>query len=70
MFLGQYQSAIEAAEELIAGLPEDLLSVQSPPMADWLEGLVPVKQHVLVRFWEMAGRSWRRNCRQIPICTA
>ena len=50
MFLGQYQSAIEAAEELIAALPEDLLSVQSPPMADWLEGLVPVKQHVLVRF--------------------
>ena len=50
MFLGQYQAAIEAAEELIATLPEDLLSVQSPPMADWLEGLVPVKQHVLVRF--------------------
>ena len=50
MFLGQYRSAIEAAEELIAALPEDLLSVQSPPMADWLEGLVPVKQHVLVRF--------------------
>ena len=50
MFLGQYQSAIEAAEELITALPEDLLSVQSPPMADWLEGLVPVKQHVLVRF--------------------
>ena len=50
MFLGQYQSAIEAAEELIAALPEDLLSVQSPPMADWLEGLVPVKQHVFVRF--------------------
>ena len=50
MFLGQYQSAIEAAEELIAALPEDLLSVQSPPMADWLEGLVPIKQHVFVRF--------------------
>ena len=50
MFLGQYQAAIEAAEELIATLPEDLLSAQSPPMADWLEGLVPVKQHVLVRF--------------------
>ena len=50
MFLGRYQSSIDAAEELIAALPEDLLSVQSPPMADWLEGLVPVKQHVLVRF--------------------
>ena len=50
MFLGRYQSSIDAAEELIAALPEDLLSVQSPPMADWLEGLVPVKQHVLIRF--------------------
>ena len=50
MFLGQYQAAIEAAEELISALPEDLLSVQSLPMADWLEGLLPVKQHVLVRF--------------------
>ena len=55
MFLGQYQTAIEAAEELIATLPEDLLSVQSPPMADWLEGLVPVKQHVSGPVWEMAG---------------
>ena len=27
MFLGQYQSAIETAEELVAALPEDLLSV-------------------------------------------
>ena len=50
MFLGQYRAAIQAAEGLIASLPKDLLSVQSPPMADWLEGLVPVKQHVLVRF--------------------
>ena len=50
MFLGQYQAAIEAAEDLNATLTEELLSVQSPPMADWLEGLLPVKQHVLVRF--------------------
>ena len=50
MFLGQYRPAIEAAEEMIATLPEDLLTVSSPPMADWLEGFVPMKQHVLVRF--------------------
>ena len=50
MFLGRYQSAIETAEELIAALPEELLEVKSPPMADWLEGLAPIKQHVLVRF--------------------
>ena len=50
MFLGQYRPALAAAEELIATLPEALLRVSSPPMADWLEGFVPMKQHVLIRF--------------------
>ena len=50
MFLGQFRPALAAAEELIATLPEELLTVSSPPMADWLEGFVPMKQHVLVRF--------------------
>ena len=50
MFLGQYRPAIEAAEEMIAALPEDLLTLSSPPMADWLEGFVSMKQHVLIRF--------------------
>ena len=50
MFLGQYAPALAAAEELVATLPEELLTVSSPPMADWLEGFVPMKQHVLIRF--------------------
>jgi tetratricopeptide (TPR) repeat protein len=50
MFLGQFQPALEAAEEMIATLPEELLKVDSPPMADWLEGFVPMKLHVLIRF--------------------
>ena len=50
MFLGQYQPAIEAAEELIATTPTALLEMGSPPMADWLEGYIPIKQHVLIRF--------------------
>ena len=50
MFLGQYRPAIDAAEEMISTLPEELLTVPSPPMADWLEGFVSMKQHVLVRF--------------------
>ncbi len=54
MFLGQYAPAVEAADEMIATLPTDLLRTESPPMADWLEGFVPIKQHVLIRF----GR-WR-----------
>lgn len=50
MFLGQFNPAIEAADEMIETLPRELLSTGSPPMADWLEGFVPIKQHVLVRF--------------------
>ncbi len=50
MFLGQYRPAIEAAEEMVQTLPRELLMTGSPPMADWLEGYVPIKQHVLIRF--------------------
>ena len=50
MFLGQYRPAIETAEEMVSTLPEEVLTVRSPPMADWLEGFVSMKQHVLVRF--------------------
>lgn len=50
MFLGQYQPALDAANEMVATLPEELLQVEVPPMADWLEGFVPMKQHVLIRF--------------------
>ena len=50
MFLGQYRTAIQTCNELLATLPEELLVVESPPMADWLEAFVAVKQHVLVRF--------------------
>ena len=50
MFLGQYGTAIKAAEKLIAMLPAALLEMKSPPMADWLEAFVGMKQHVLIRF--------------------
>jgi len=50
MFLGQYTAAIATAEELIATVPEAVLRIQSPPMADFLEGYLTMKQHVLVRF--------------------
>lgn len=50
MFLGQYRPALEAANELIATIPEELLRVAQPPMADWVEGFVGMKMHVLVRF--------------------
>ena len=50
MFLGQYKPAIAAAEEMIATIPEAVLRIESPPMADFLEGYLTMKQHVLVRF--------------------
>ena len=50
MFLGQYQPALEAADQLADTLIEDLLRVEKPPMADWLESFVSMKLHVQIRF--------------------
>ena len=50
MFLGQPGPALEAADEMIETLPAETLR----PMADWVEGYIPMRQHVLIRF----GR-WR-----------
>ncbi|MDQ2623281.1 MAG: hypothetical protein M3Y45_09625 [Actinomycetota bacterium] len=50
MFLGQSQVALESSEALVAALPPELLRIESPPMADWLEGFVPMRMHVLIRF--------------------
>ncbi|MCG8542872.1 MAG: hypothetical protein MJE12_01555 [Alphaproteobacteria bacterium] len=46
MFLGQPTTALETADELISTIPEDFLRA----MADWFEGFIPMKQHVLIRF--------------------
>ncbi|MEM1222775.1 MAG: tetratricopeptide repeat protein, partial [Verrucomicrobiota bacterium] len=46
MFLGQPEPALEIAEQLMTAIPEDYLR----EMADWFEGFVPMKQHVLIRF--------------------
>ena len=50
MFLGQPTTALETADELISTIPEDLLRA----MADWFEGFIPMKQHVLIRFGRWA----------------
>ncbi|HET7066831.1 MAG TPA: hypothetical protein VFI21_04440 [Nocardioides sp.] len=54
MFVGDRRIALDAAERLVAAIPESLLRVESPPMADLLEAFVPVRVHVLIRFgmWE------------------
>ena len=50
MFQGRLAAAREAADGLRATIPEDLLRMESPPMADWLEAFVPMHLHALVRF--------------------
>ncbi|WP_231992222.1 tetratricopeptide repeat protein [Mycobacterium sp. ACS4331] len=50
MFSGQSRVALAAADELAEQLTPELLSIESPPMADWLEAFAPLRTHVLVRF--------------------
>ena len=50
MFEGKSKVALQAADELAGQLTPELLSIESPPMADWLEAFVPLRIHVLVRF--------------------
>ena len=54
MFLGQHRAAMEATTGMLAAIPETALRVESPPMADWLEGFVAMQVHAPIRF----GR-WR-----------
>ena len=50
MYLGQYEPALAAAEELIETTPEELLRLPTPPMADFIESYLSMKQHVYIRF--------------------
>ncbi|KAI1432964.1 TPR domain protein [Xylaria sp. CBS 124048] len=50
MFAAQSAVALDTVARLEAALPEELLRVESPPMADWLEGFLAMRVHVLIRF--------------------
>jgi tetratricopeptide (TPR) repeat protein len=50
MLAGQSRVALETAQQLADSIPEELLRVPSPPMADWLEGFLAMRVHVLIRF--------------------
>nr|ABP45807.1 TPR repeat-containing protein [Mycolicibacterium gilvum PYR-GCK] len=54
MFEGNSATALQAADELATQLSPELLAIESPPMADWLEAFVPLRVHVLVRFGRWA----------------
>lgn len=50
LFLGQFRSAMDASDELIATTPEDLLRIENPAMADWMEPYIGMKAHIFIRF--------------------
>ncbi|KAL4744924.1 hypothetical protein BDW72DRAFT_187640 [Aspergillus terricola var. indicus] len=58
MFAGQSKVALDAVTRMEATVPEEVLRIQSPPMADWLEQFMPIRLHVMVRFgmWEELKR--------------
>ncbi|UWQ85373.1 tetratricopeptide repeat protein [Leisingera caerulea] len=56
MFLGQLAPALEANQGILDTTPEDMLRIESPPMADYFESYMAMHPHILVRFgrWEEA----------------
>ena len=54
MFAGKFKTAMDAVERMEASVPEAVLRMQSPPMANWMEYFMSVRMHVMVRFgrWE------------------
>ncbi|MWD26201.1 hypothetical protein E0K89_001770, partial [Aquicoccus sp. SCR17] len=54
LFLGQIEPALEAVRGLRETTPEEMLAIESPPMADYFEAYLSMLPHVLVRFgrWE------------------
>ena len=57
MFLGQFNTAMDAVEELIETTPEELLRMENPAMADWMEAYIGIKAHVFIRFgkWQKSN---------------
>lgn len=50
MFLGQYEPAIRAVRGMRDTTPEEMLRIQSPPMANFYESYLAMEPHVMVRF--------------------
>ncbi|MGI9372595.1 MAG: hypothetical protein ACR2OJ_08880 [Hyphomicrobiales bacterium] len=56
LFLGQYEPAMRAVRGAAETVPEEMLRIESPPMADYFESYLGFEPHVLVRFgkWKEA----------------
>lgn len=50
MFAGQFKVSMDTVTRMEASIPETLLRIESPPMADWMESWASVRVHVLIRF--------------------
>ncbi|PGH12117.1 hypothetical protein AJ80_06838 [Polytolypa hystricis UAMH7299] len=50
MFAGKSQMAMDAVRRMEESVPEAVLRMKSPPMADWLENFMAVGLHVMIRF--------------------
>ncbi len=56
LFLGQIEPALRANQGLWDTTPEEMLRIESPPMADYFESYMSMGPHILIRFgrWEDA----------------
>jgi tetratricopeptide (TPR) repeat protein len=56
LFLGQIEPALRAIRGMAATIPEDMLQMESPPMADFFESYLAMEPHIMVRFgkWQEA----------------
>ncbi|WP_419738059.1 hypothetical protein [Ruegeria sp.] len=56
MFLGQIEPALRANQGIWDTTPEEMLRIESPPMADFFESYMSMGPHILIRFgrWEEA----------------
>ena len=56
LFLGQLEPALSANQGLWDTTPEEMLRIESPPMADYFESYMAMGPHILIRFgrWDEA----------------
>ncbi len=56
LFLGQIEPALRANQGMWDTTPEEMLRIESPPMADYFESYMSMGPHILIRFgrWEEA----------------
>lgn len=58
MFLGQFEPAMRALRGAAATVPEEMLRIESPPMANFFESYLSFEPHIMVRFgkWHEATK--------------